>query len=65
MGCNHTLAGVEIGMEVLRPGPDVEPLPDEGLGPRKLHTARRRAGRKHELRGHEKRNDERLLLGNC
>lgn len=35
---NHTLAGVGISMEVLRLGPDVEPLPHEGLGPRKLHT---------------------------
>jgi len=30
---NHTLAGVEISMEVLRLGADVEPLPHEGLGP--------------------------------
>ena len=30
---NHTLAGVRISMEVLRLGPDVEPLPHERLGP--------------------------------
>jgi len=30
---NHTLAAVRISMEVLRLGPDVEPLPHERLGP--------------------------------
>lgn len=33
---HHPLSGIEISMEVLRFGPDVEPLPHEGLGPRKL-----------------------------
>lgn len=68
MGCNHTLAGVEIGMEVLRPGPDVEPLPDEGLGPRKLHTHTRQGeepGGDMSCGVTKKRNDERLLLACC
>jgi hypothetical protein len=40
------LTGIDdVGMEVLRLGPDVEPLPHEGLGPGKLHTRKeRRAG---------------------
>ena len=39
---NHTLAAVRISMEVLRLGPDVEPLPHERLGPWKLHTWKRK-----------------------
>jgi hypothetical protein len=40
VGCiNRTFAGcVEISMEVVRLVPDVEPLPHEGLGPRKLQS---------------------------
>jgi hypothetical protein len=34
------LAGIVVGVEILGLVLDVEPLPDEGLGPRNLHTFR-------------------------